>query len=545
MKAATLALEKPPEARAETVEDLVRYGRSGRIRVPDFQRGLKWNSQQVLDLFDSIHRGLPIGSLLLQRRRAEAERIHLGPLAIDAESTSDGWWVVDGQQRLTSLAASLARPLPLSRFPTDPFVVYFDPVRRTFHAPHSKGDLPSEWVPLPLLLDAASLSEWVFEWKHKDNRELVRAVFEAGKRLREYRVPLYIIDTDEREVLQEIFFRVNKAGKPLTWNEVHDALYGHDGASPSTTKELSHSLASLGMGQLRGDDLTSCLVALRGLDVTRTLAEHRRRSPAVLRGAVFDALPVLRQVLSFLRKHAGVPHLRLLPRTFVLEALTRFFALHPEPSPRTMELLSRWVWRALLGATTYDERTLRRRAIAAIGDNEEASAQELLGLLSREPIPVSLPDSFDARSARSRLALLALPGLRPRDLGTGQIIDVAELIEEQSAGAFRTIIGLRKGVPNLARGPANRMLHPGVGPLLGPLLNRVKSGDEGGILASHAITPPAAKALAAGALSEFLQIRERELTRSLSALATFFAGWERGDRDRPSIEYLLRQGELV
>ncbi|MGH8543767.1 MAG: DUF262 domain-containing protein, partial [Gammaproteobacteria bacterium] len=427
MTTAISALDKPPEARAETVEDLVRYGRLGRIRVPDFQRGLKWGSQNVLDLFDSIYRGLPIGALLLLRGRADAQRVHLGPLVIDAEGMSEAWWVVDGQQRLTALTVSLARPMPLPATPVDPFVVYFNPAERAFHRPPSDGVLPSEWVPLPLLLDAATLGEWILGWKHRESRDLTRAVFEAGKRLREYRVPLYIIDAEERDVLREIFFRVNKAGKPLTWDEVHDALYGHEGESPSTTKELAQALSEVGMGALKGDDLTSCLVALRGLDVTRTLAEHRRRNPDALRGAVADALPVLLQALSFLRKHCGVQHLRLLPRTFVLEALTRFFALHPEPNGRTLELLARWVWRALLGATTYDERTLRRRAISAISEDEEGSVQALLGLLSREPVTIPVAETFDARSARSRLAVLALSLLRPRHLQTGLPIDVAEL----------------------------------------------------------------------------------------------------------------------
>lgn len=53
-----------PEARTESVEDLVSRFARGLIRVPSFQRALKWESREVLDLFDSIYRGYPIGSLL-------------------------------------------------------------------------------------------------------------------------------------------------------------------------------------------------------------------------------------------------------------------------------------------------------------------------------------------------------------------------------------------------------------------------------------------------------------------------------------------------
>jgi len=36
----------------------------GHVRVPSFQRGLRWEASDVQDLFDSIYRGYPIGSLL-------------------------------------------------------------------------------------------------------------------------------------------------------------------------------------------------------------------------------------------------------------------------------------------------------------------------------------------------------------------------------------------------------------------------------------------------------------------------------------------------
>lgn len=411
------ALERRPEARTETVEDLVRLAREGRVRVPEFQRGLKWDAQQVIELFDSIYRGYPIGSLLLFKRRAVAARVPLGPFTIDAPEVPDAWWVVDGQQRLTALAASMARPEPIPTTPDDPFVVFFDPAGRRFHAPPRDGQIPSRWVPITLLLDASRLSEWIFKWSHAADHVLRNALFQAGKRIREYRVPMYVLDSDEGDLLKEIFFRINKSGKPLEWSEVYDALYGHEGPVPSSIGQLATELADLGMGTVGHGELTSCLLAIRGLDVTRTLAEHRRADPKILRGAVADALPVLRQVFSFLRANAAVPHLRLLPRTFVVEVLARFFVLHPEPGARTIELLTRWVWRVFLGEGRYDERTLRRRSVAAVRDaDEEASVQALLGLVPRERSNPVWPETFDARVARSRLVLLALASLAPRGL---------------------------------------------------------------------------------------------------------------------------------
>jgi uncharacterized protein with ParB-like and HNH nuclease domain len=62
------------EADTETVEDLVGLVRRGLVRVPSFQRGLKWESKDVIALFDSVYRGFPIGALLL--RKASGRRRH-------------------------------------------------------------------------------------------------------------------------------------------------------------------------------------------------------------------------------------------------------------------------------------------------------------------------------------------------------------------------------------------------------------------------------------------------------------------------------------
>jgi hypothetical protein len=536
------ALDRRPEARAEAVEDLVRMTRAGRIRIPEFQRGLKWNAQLVLDLFDSIYRGYPIGSLLFFKRRAPAARVQLGPLTIDAPEVPDAYWVVDGQQRLTALAASMTRPEPIPGIPIDPFIVYFHPGEQRFVGPSRTGIVPTQWVPATLLLDATRLSEWIFRWPHADQPGWRTALFEAGKRIREYRVPMYVLDSDEGDLLKEIFFRINKSGKPLEWPDVYDALYGHQGPVPSSISQLATGLRAIGMGTLGPDELTSCLLALRGLDVTRTLVEHRRRDPNVLRGAVADALPVLRQVLSFLRANASVPHLRLLPRTFVVEVLARFFVLHPEPSQRNMNLLARWVWRVFLGEGNYDERTLRRRSIADLrqGD-EDGSVQALLRLVPKTAsIPV-WPETFDARAARTRLVLLGLASLAPRNLGDGVIIDIAGLIEEQGADAFRIVVPVRARSIRL-RSPANRLIWAGPGSARSPLLEHATLGDaDEAILKSHGITPAAILALAEGRIADFLEMRKVVIIDAISRTGFRLAGWSRQDRDRPSIDSLLRR----
>jgi uncharacterized protein with ParB-like and HNH nuclease domain len=58
-----------PSATTLVLADVVQQALAGRMRVPHFQRGLKWQFEDVRRLFDSIRRGYPIGSLLLWEAR--------------------------------------------------------------------------------------------------------------------------------------------------------------------------------------------------------------------------------------------------------------------------------------------------------------------------------------------------------------------------------------------------------------------------------------------------------------------------------------------
>lgn len=527
------------EADTETVEDLVSLVRRGVVRVPSFQRGLRWNAEDVLALFDSIYKGYPIGSFLLRKGAAPATRIEIGPLPIDGPETQEALWVVDGQQRLTALTAGLSRPRPVPAMPVDVWVVYFDAERQTFEAPSKTGEVPSTWVPVAEMLDASVLSEWVFNWRHGADATLRTRLFQAGSRIRQYQIPVYVVETDDEQLLRDIFYRINKFGQSLRWDEVHDALFGRRGAHPSTLRELADELQKLGMGRPEEEQLLSCVTAFKGLDVTRNISEHYRKDPDVLTRAVQEALPAIRGVLSFFRRYAEIPHLRLLPRSIPLVVLTRFFGLYPDPKTRTLDLLARWTWRTLLSTSFFDERTLLRHGVDAIRkEDEEGSVQRLLALVPRERrIAYALPARFDARAADSRLALLGLSSLHPLGLEDELPIDVAALIEKDDVAAFRRILPTED---SLGSSPANRILLPGLGSARKELADYTeKHGTDSAVLQSHALMPAAVAAFMERDTQTFVRERASAIEEAVNRLGERLAAWSR--TDRPSISYLLQQ----
>jgi hypothetical protein len=508
-------------AETRSVRELVDLVMGGRVRVPVYQRDLCWTAADVLSLFDSIYRGYPIGSLLFHRRPAPARTFELGPLKIYAGEQSTALDVVDGQQRLVALAASLRRPEPIPTTPIDNYVVYFDPVAEQFCSPPRSGEIPDTWVPLTQMFDASNLSEWVHDWKHQDDEQLRRVVFEAGTRVRDYQIPSVTVVVDDADSIRQIFYRLNSSGRPLEWEVIQHALYGarSNAGQPATLAELADALAELQMGRFDEQELLHCLTAFEG-----TAAQ---------------ALPTLRRVLGFIREHGKIPHERLLPRTAPLIVLTRFFRLHPEPTARSLELLTRWLWRSLLATKQFDERTFQRQGVAEVDEHEEPSVQRLLELVpSDNPHTFIYPEHFDAKAADSRIALLGLVSLTPRDLDSGQPLDVAALLDTHAK--FRRILSGNGG--ELTGSLANRILLPGTGAARAQLIAHIESiGRTDAILSSHAITAEAAEALRNGQPERFLARRHDALRTATLALCERLAKW--GQPDRPSIDFLLESAE--
>lgn len=89
-----------------TVRDLVGMVERGELRLPEMQREYVWRATRVRDLLDSLYRGYPSGVILAWE---SDETIATREFAVNAASTSAvrPLLLLDGQQRLTSLAAVL------------------------------------------------------------------------------------------------------------------------------------------------------------------------------------------------------------------------------------------------------------------------------------------------------------------------------------------------------------------------------------------------------------------------------------------------------
>jgi len=517
-----------------SVEDLVAMAvDEGKIRVPRFQRRMRWGIEDVRNLLDSVYRGYPIGNLLMwERHGPRDDDLRLGPLRLDAPEQEHAWFVVDGQQRTTALAAAL-RGSPDG---ADPYRLYFDLDERVFVIPPRHLDPKPTWLPVKNLLDAVDLNTWLLEHFPKD-KEVQRIAQELGRRIREYKIPVYVATTDDESVLREIFRRANRHGASMTQAEVFDAMIGSTEESPQRLDELADNLQHLGMGRLQEHTLLQVVHAVRGRDPTK-LVDPKVGDYEEFEGAMRDCADAMRRVLTFLRDDAKIPHLKLLPYKSPLIVLPRFFVLFPEPVPRSRELLARWVWRGFVTGAHADSRRPLREGIRLIDEHdEEASVQSLLKLLpTRRRISWSPSNRFDPRGAPDRVGLLALASLRPISIHDYTEFDIAETFEQHGSSA---IIPLDRSDKRIVASLAGRIIHPPQRGIRASFLSSSKHGAWPGLLESHALGERALQLLEDDRVDEFIELRTETIQRKVEDLVERQCRWTHGDR--PSISRYLSE----
>lgn len=461
-----------PSAQTYPLAKLVAAVREGSVRVPHFQRGLRWRTPDAVALIDSVLRGFPIGSLLFWVRPAPAERIRLGDVTIAAPELSEASYVVDGQQRLTTFLNVFD---PIHGLDGD-FALVYD-LRSSPFRVRAKGRRESDdhAIPLPVLFDLPRLLRWASE--HPRYADRIDDINAATQRLREYDVPAYLVRSQDEQILREIYDRMNNTGKRLTRAEAFRGLFS--AADQGTTLESIQKRVEteLAWGSIDADTILQAFLARRGPNAYRDLhqeftkertsrSDFPREDREQAHEAAFDALEA---AIRFL-KQAGVPHFTFLAYRFLLVVLSRFFALFPQPSPRNLILLERWYWRAALigpvlaGGTTNAVRTLAG-CIRAGEENE--SVQRLLDSARDRPLSFPRANTFGTSRASGRIMLCALWHHKPLSPDTGEAFsgdDLALEIGQNSTPrpACPEVFPRQELPGELSSSLANRVLAPGI-----------------------------------------------------------------------------------
>ena len=214
-----------------TLMYLIEEIRHGKIALPDIQRPFVWSAAQVRDLFDSMYRGYPVGTLMFWETGADVGVRQVGGGENDGVARL---LIVDGQQRLTSLFAVLTgRPVLTSRYQQKQMRIAFRPDDESFEVtdvaiqrdPEFISDITVLWADryrstVRAFLErlgshrGAAFDDGDGGWS--DEQDLLEERIDRVRDLRDFRFQvLELSSSANEEDVADIFVRTNSEGVKL------------------------------------------------------------------------------------------------------------------------------------------------------------------------------------------------------------------------------------------------------------------------------------------------------------------------------------------
>ena len=247
------------------LSDLLKDIKSGKIQLPDFQRGWVWDDDHIKDLLVSVARSFPVGAVMLLESGGEV-RFQTRPVeGLEHEVSPDTVpekLILDGQQRLTTLTQAIYLTSPVNTRTNKGKAIkrhyYFD-IQKALESPHALDEAIvavdenrqirtnfGRDVVLDLSTRELECAQLYFpcdqvmnsdEWEeifYEISPEKIKLYMDFRKTIlsafRNYQIPVIELKKEtSKEAVCLVFEKVNTGGVSLSVFELITASYAADG----------------------------------------------------------------------------------------------------------------------------------------------------------------------------------------------------------------------------------------------------------------------------------------------------------------------------
>ncbi len=276
---------------------------SGKLQLPDFQRGWIWDDERIRSLIASISVSFPIGAIMTLATGGSASFLPRPVEGVTDPVAEPETLLLDGQQRLTSLYQALYSPAAVKTRDTrgkiikqryyidmrlalkenadrDEWIVSVpeDGIKRTLHdieidVSTRKLEYEKHLFPANQVFDA---TDWLLGWP--SDRALLKEFHEnVIKRFQSYALPVVELGKESpKEAVCLVFEKVNTGGVTLTVFELVTAMFAADNFQLRKDWDLRNDR----MTQFSDLDLLSEVSSDQFLQVVTLLATLQRRRDA-------------------------------------------------------------------------------------------------------------------------------------------------------------------------------------------------------------------------------------------------------------------------
>jgi hypothetical protein len=352
MSSAPSTLLRLPTPSHSRFSNLLSDVEKGEIKIPQFQREFVWSLQKSAALLDSVIKGYPIGTFIFWATKDRLRSVrNLGNVKLP--DTKDGEivsFVLDGQQRLTSLFAAL-KGLTISR-PSgkdDDFSKIYVDLRAT----------PDDQIVIIDITDKSAdscirLTDLLYgglETLTAYPREFHEKLDGYKQRVQSYDFSIIEVRDVPIDVATEIFTRINVGGVPLALFEIMVAKTYDDKLGFDLANKFDELISTLALREY--DTISSPVV----LQLISLLLKRDCKKQTILKlskvefiGAWEKAVDGIERAVEYFANAYRIPVSQLLPYNTLLVPFGYYFCQHPDkPDPGHKPLLEDFFWRCSLG----------------------------------------------------------------------------------------------------------------------------------------------------------------------------------------------------
>lgn len=325
----------------------------GQVKIPQFQRDFVWELRASAKLLDSIFNNYPIGTFIFWKTSDRLRSIrNLGDLALPEPRDGDYvTYVLDGQQRLTSLFASLkgVKVKREGKVETDYSHIYLDlcanpgaPVVITDVAERSN----EEYISVKELIkgDFEVLAAYPAPQREKIKK------FQTT--LESYDFSVIEVKDAEIDVATDIFTRINIGGKSLSLYEIMVAkTFDNERNFDLAEKfnELTEELEGSKYETIPAATVLQVLSILLKKDCTRKEILKIPKNDFIEMWE--PAINAIKSTIDYFRNYYRIPVSKLLPYNALIVPFSYYFFHYKEkPVGEQQKRLEDFFWRASIGA---------------------------------------------------------------------------------------------------------------------------------------------------------------------------------------------------
>lgn len=359
----------------------------GAVKIPQFQRQFVWSKEQSATLIDSILKGYPIGTFIMWKSKEVLRSLrNIGQIELPEVQEGDFvYYVLDGQQRMTSIFASL-RGAVITREDgkkEDFSELYVDLIANDDEQiviTDVEGKSENSYIKLTEVLEGD-----IFELVNKYDKEAIKKISKYSEIVKTYEFSIITVDDVPIDVATEIFTRINVGGKQLTVFEIMCAkTYDHKRGFDLADKynELIERLQNVNY------ETISSSTVLQAVSIC-LVGECSKKNILKLDKEIFinkwdEIINALEHAVDYFRGYYRIPVSQLLPYDSLLIPFTYFFYRNnnKKPTGNMQKYLEDYFWRIVLNSkfSSGTESKVARDIIVVIDkilNNLEPEQQEV------------------------------------------------------------------------------------------------------------------------------------------------------------------------